>query len=489
MAITHAELFSGIKRWTLCAALFAFVSVPIQGFPEPAIDGVGSGSVKEVAKKASPAVVSINVKFPAQDRNTLYSNGQGYQYDDPYDFFNDRFFQNYFGAPGRRPNVPKESFQEGQASGFLVSKDGYILTNAHVVQNAVEITVTLNDEREFKGKVVGLDPNTDIAVVKIDGADLPFLSLGNSDSLEVGQWVVAIGNPLGLQTSVTAGVVSAKGRNNLSLARIEDFIQTDAAINRGNSGGPLLNLNSQVIGMNTAIVTNMGSGGYMGIGFAIPSNILSHVMKELIDTGTVTRGFIGVSLQQINHDLAQAFGLDRTEGALVSDVSKDSPAEKGGIKQGDVILEYNNKKIDNIATLRNAVSLMKPGSQATLTVLRNGKKMNIPLTIGANPDDHKPVLSMSGNKLGIEVEPLSSEMAKSLGDFAGGGVVIKSVKAGSPASIAGLRAGALIVAINHQQVRTPEEFRKLLKEADGAKPLLLLVKQGDFMRFVSIKTE
>lgn len=415
----------------------------------------------------------------------MYYN-QGNQIDEPYDF-NDRFLEDFFGIPRR--NTLKEPLQEGQASGFLVSKDGYLLTNAHVVQNAVEITITLHDGQELKGKVIGIDPNTDIAALKIEGKNFPYLALGNSDALDVGQWVVAIGNPLGLQASVTAGIVSAKGRNNLSLVRIEDFIQTDAAINRGNSGGPLLSLDSQVIGMNTAIVSDMGAGGYMGIGFAIPSNILAKVMQELIETGSVTRGFIGVALQQINHDLAQAFGLDRAEGVLVSEVTKGSPAEKGGLKQGDVILEYNSKKVDNIATFRNAVSLMKPGSNLPLTILRNGKKINFPVTIGVNPDDRKLSALRNGNALGIEVSPLNPEAAKKLGAHDTAGVVIKSVKAGSPASFAGLRTGALIVAVNNHEIHSPEEFMKRQSELEVAKPILLLVKQGNLTRFVSIKTD
>jgi serine protease Do len=483
----NVELFSGMKRFTLFATLFAFVCIPMQGFPADANQGAGTASITDVAKKATPAVVSINVKFSVQNRPSIFLQGQpGYQFDEPYDFFNDKFLQEFFGSQ-RKERSPRQRFQTGQASGFIVSHDGYVLTNAHVVQNAEEITVLLTDGKEYQGKVIGADTNTDVAVVKIDGTNLPFLSLGNSDSLEVGQWVVAIGNPLGLQTSVTAGVVSAKGRNNLSLARVEDFIQTDASINRGNSGGPLLSLNSEVIGMNTAIVTNMSSGGYMGIGFAIPSNIIHHIMEELIATGSVTRGFMGVSLQQINNDLAQAFGLEKMEGALVSEVSKNSPAEIAGIKQGDVIVEYNNKRVDNIAMLRNSVSLMKPGSKVTLTLLRGGKKMNVSLTIGTNPDDDKQSNSVKESKLGIEIDTLTPEMAKNHGYINLTGAVIKSVKSGSPASLAGLRAGSLIVAVNHKEIKNSDDFRRLLSESDEKKPVLLLVKQGEYMHFVSIK--
>ena len=483
----HVEFFSGMKRWTMLATVFAFVCIPMKGFTADTIQGAGTVSVTGVAKNASPAVVSISVKSVIQDNSQFFYNGRSYQFEEPFGFFNDPFLQEFFGAP-RKERAPRQQPQTGQASGFIVSEDGYILTNAHVVNNADIITVSLNDGREFEATVIGADPNTDVAVVKINATSLPYLKLGNSDDLDVGQWVVAIGNPLGLQTSVTAGVVSAKGRNNLSLARVEDFIQTDAAINRGNSGGPLLNLNSEVIGMNTAIVTNMGSGGYMGIGFAIPSNLIQHVMEELIETGSVTRGFMGVTLQQINHDLAQAFGMDKIEGALVADVSRESPAAKAGIKQGDVILRYNNKTVDNIAALRNGISMMKPGSQIDLTILRNGRINNITLSLGTYPGDQKPASIKRENDLGVDVETLSPEAAKKMGYADLSGVVITNVKAGSPAAWAGLRKGALILAVNHKEITTSDEFYHQLSLIDKNSPVLLLIRQGDLINFVSIKT-
>ncbi|NGX42533.1 MAG: hypothetical protein K940chlam7_00813, partial [Chlamydiae bacterium] len=442
-----------------------------------------------VAKKAIPAVVSIQIKTPGQSHPSMFYNGPESGDESPFDFFNDNFFQQFFNAPRRergRRSQPEEQLQTGQASGFIVSGDGYVLTNGHVVQNATEITISLNDGREFEGKLIGTDPNTDIALVKIDATNLPYLPLGNSDDLEVGQWVVAVGNPLGLQASVTSGIVSAKGRNNLDLAQVEDFIQTDASINRGNSGGPLLNLNGEVIGMNTAIVTSMGSGGYMGIGFAIPSNLAKHIMQEIIETGSVARGFMGVSLQQISQDLAQAFGLKSTEGALVSDVTKDSPAEKAGIQQGDVILEYDEKKVNNIATLRNAVSLMKPGSNINLTVLRKGRRKNISMTVGKFSENVAQA-KFKEDKLGIEVEALTPDIARNFGYSEMNGVIISNVEPRSPAAWAGIKQGTLIVAINHTEMQTIEEFHKILKEADSDKPILLLVKQGDYMHFVSIK--
>ena len=382
----------------------------------------------EVAKNATPTVVSIKVKASSPKRSSsFFYNGREYE-EDPNDFFNDNFFQQFFGAPPKKQRERFESPQIGQASGFLVSADGYILTNGHVVKDANEIVAVLNDGREFPAQAIGIDSNTDIAVIKIDAKDLPFLTLGNSDELEVGQWVMAIGNPLGLQASVTVGVVSAKGRNNLDLARIEDFIQTDASINRGNSGGPLLTMNGEVVGMNTAIATSMGSGGgYMGIGFAIPSNLAQHIMSELIANGSISRGFLGVTLQQITNDLASAFGLKSMEGALVSDITSDSPAAKAGLKQGDVILDYNKKKVTNIASLRNAISLMKPGTKLNLIVLRNGKEMPISLAVGTFPEEQARAISKAA-KIGFEVENLTPEMARNLGYLNQSGVLVTRVE-------------------------------------------------------------
>jgi len=473
----------GIKRWTLIATVFAFTCHPLESFATEA----KTNSVIHVAKKASPAVVSINVKIAAQTPSELYYNGRSFQFEDPADFFGDRFFQDFFRSPNRAKPVPEQKEHAGQGSGFIITSDGYVLTNAHVVKDAKEITVLMNDGREFEGKIIGIDPNTDIAVIKIEGNNFPFISLGDSDALEVGQSVIAIGNPLGLQTSITAGIVSAKGRNNLSLARIEDFIQTDAAINRGNSGGPLLNLNSEVIGMNTAIVSNSGSGGYMGIGFAIPSNLIHQIIGDLIKTGSIARGFIGVTLQPINQDLAQAFGLTKVEGAIISDVSKNSPAEKAGIKQGDIVLEYNNKNVENIAALRNAIALMKPESEISLKIVRNGNPLMIALKLGTNPEDKPSSSASKEGDFGLEFETLSPEIAKKLGYRDLQGAVITRVKAGSPAAWAGLRTSALILAVNHKQIASAEELQEKLKSADLSKPILLLVKQGESMHFVSLK--
>lgn len=436
---------------------------------------IKSRSYTEVAKKATPAVVSIRVKVPV--RKSLQSN-------DLQDQLPDEFWQQFFGIP--RQNPQGQQPQVGQASGFLVSPDGYILTNNHVVRDADEILVITNDDKEYKGKVVGQDPQTDLAIVKIEGQNLPFLKLGDSDELEVGQAVAAIGTPLGLQASMSAGIVSAKGRNNLDLLNYEDFIQTDAAINRGNSGGPLLNLDGEVVGINTAIVSNMASGGYMGIGFAIPSNIAQHVMEQLIATGGVTRGFMGVTLQRVDQDLAAAFGLDKAEGALVADVAKGSPADRAGLKQGDIIVKYNNIKASNITSLRNAIAMMKPGTKINLAVLRSGKILTLPLEVGTFPTAQTFVANRE-NKLGFEVDNLTPEIARNLGLLDGQGVVISKVEQGSPAAVAGIKKGALLVAINHKNVNSIDDVHDALSKTENGKPVLLLIKQGEATRFVSLK--
>lgn len=479
------NLLSHAKQWSMFAAFMAFVCLPIEGYSKDQPLGRQALNFTDVAKEATPAVVSVKVKAEAKGNSFKFGDGS----QDPFDFFNnDDFFGHFFGRSPRAKTTPQQPrYQTGQGSGFIVSEDGYIITNGHVVNGAEEITVLLNDDREHTAELIGIDTNTDIAVIKIEDGKLPFLNLGNSDDLEVGQWVVAIGNPLGLQASVTAGVVSAKGRSGLDLARIEDFIQTDAAINRGNSGGPLLNLDGEVIGMNTAIVTNMGTGGYMGIGFAIPSNMIQHIMEQLIANGSVTRGFIGVTLQPIDKNLAQSFDLKKIQGALISDVSPESPADKAGLKQGDVVLKYDGKDIATISALRNAVSLMKPGSRMTLTVLREGREIRIPLTIGTFPEEEETAAAKT-NQLGIEVQPLTPDIARNLGYIDLEGVVVGKVKPSSAAALAGIKQGTLIVAINHTKINSVEAFNQQIAKADPKKPILLLVKQGDYMHFVSIKT-
>lgn len=438
-----------------------------------------SNDFTEVAKKAIPAVVSIQVKLnnPSRSSVDVWGNQNNDDFSDP---LGESFFR-FFGIP-REQKKPVSGF----GTGFLVSEDGLILTNAHLVKDAQDIRVTQDDGREFEAKVIGVDPSTDVAIVKIDGKDLPFLKLGNSDELQVGQWVVAIGNPFGLRATLTAGVVSAKDRNNLDIARIEDFIQTDAAINQGNSGGPLLTTDAEVVGMNTALATSIQGGGYMGIGFAIPSNLIQHVMEELISTGSVSRGFLGITLQNVDHDLSQAFGLKKIEGALITDVAVDSPAAKSNLQQGDIIIKFNGQPVANMSRLRNAILLMKPGTKATLGILRNGREQSLDIVIGELPGFQGKTGNAHMN-LGIQVEPLSPESARKLNMEGQEGVMVSKVDPNSPAAWAGIRRGTVIISVNQQRINSIDEYQKAIAKAEKGKPILLLIKQGEASRFVSIK--
>lgn len=434
-----------------------------------------------VAKKGTPSVVSIKVKSLSQ------SNIWGEEEGDESDLFSDPLFQRFFGRSPRQKQ-PERSPQMSQASGFIVSEDGYILTNQHVVGKEGEVIVTLDDGREFNAKVVGQDPNTDIALIKIEAKDLPALTLGDSDALEVGQWVASIGNPLGLQATFTVGVVSAKGRNNLDIETIEDFIQTDAPVNRGNSGGPLLDMDGNVIGMTTAIVTSNGMGGYMGISFAIPSNMVKHVMDQIVATGSVTRGYLGLTMQAVDKDLAQAFGLSRAEGALVAEIVPDSPAAKAGLKQGDIIIKLNGNSVKNIAGLRNTIALMKPDSKVNLLVLRDGKEVTIPVQIGNFPISTPAAdLPQSVEKFGFSVESLTPELSQKYNLGNDKGIVVSKVESGSAAAWAGLRQGALIMSINKQPINSIEDYNRVMSKLDKNSAVLFLVKQSGVVRFLSLK--
>ncbi|HSX12710.1 MAG TPA: DegQ family serine endoprotease [Rhabdochlamydiaceae bacterium] len=436
-------------------------------------------SFSTVAKKAIPAVVFIKVTGMTDEEGAAIES-----YQNPFDFFGDDFFNKFFGA-APRGKMPKQP-QLSQGSGFIVSPDGYIMTNAHVIKGADKITVILNNGKEMNATLVGMDSHTDIAIIKIEGKDLPHIALGDSDAMEIGEWVVAIGSPFQLEASLTVGVVSAKGRQNLKITDLEDFIQTDAAINPGNSGGPLLNLDSEVIGINTAIVSR--TGGYMGIGFAVPSNMAKHVMAQIIDKGSVTRGFLGVSLQPVDKDIADAFNLDKPEGALVSEVVKDSPADKAGLQQGDIIVEYNGISVKTLGSFRNDISLMSPGARVTLKVNRKGKLVTIPVVLGSASDSFSSDGAMQ--KMGLEVDNLTPDLAKQLGYVKGEeGVVITKIKPGSPAAVAGMRPGFLIMAINHKKVTNTDDFNEAIKDSENKKRVLILARQGNVTRFYSLKME
>lgn len=432
-----------------------------------------------VAKKSTPAVVYIRAEGISDSDELSGDPLQNPMQQDP---FGDDFFNRFFGSPYRKPSKQPTI---SQGSGFFVSSDGHILTNAHVVKGASKITIILTDGREMAAEIVGFDVSTDVAVIKVAGKNFPFLPLGNSDDLEIGEWVIAIGSPFQLQASVTVGVISAKGRQNLRITDFEDFLQTDAAINPGNSGGPLINLSAEVIGINTAIVSK--GGGYMGIGFAIPSNMAKYIMQQIMDSGTVTRSYLGVVLQPLDQDMADAFGLERPEGALVAEVVKGSPAEAAGIKQGDIIVQYDKTPVKAIGSFRNEIAMMKPGTKLTLKVNRNGKIITCTATLSI-PNNEVSSTGLA-QKLGMEVEPLTPELAKALSYTKGEeGVVVSKIKPGSISAMAGIRPGFLIMAINHKKVVSIADFNAALEDVKN-KRLLILAKQGDATRFYSLKIE
>jgi len=449
-----------------------------------------SQAFTDIGKNAVPAAVFIKVQFK-QTQATPFNGGA----EDPFDFFNDEFFRRFFGGPSMRSR-PDPQPQLAGGSGFIVSSDGYILTNHHVVKDADEINVVLNDGREFPGTVIGLDPRTDLAVLKIEEKKLPYLTLGDSDNLDIGEWVIAIGNPFALEASLTVGVVSAKGRQDLGITSLEDFIQTDAAINPGNSGGPLLNLKGHVIGINTAIVSR--SGGYMGIGFAIPSNMAKHVLDQIVNTGVVKRAYLGIILQPIDKDLAEALSLDaKTEGILISEVVKDSPAAKGGLKNGDIIIGMDGKIVKNVNKFRNDIAKMDPGTKVKLKILRGGKAENLSLVLGTLTEQEVSSTEFF-HKLGIEVDSLSNHSKKSLSesgyDIHEEGALITNVIPGSPAANAGLKKKLLIIGVvvngrNQKKIRNAQDLTEALREFLGKKFVVLIVKHPTFQRYYTIKMQ
>ncbi len=467
--------------WTIAAVLVLLAAVG-RGEDVSSLKRQGK-AFAAIAKKAVPAVVFIQC-----ERTVVASAGaeQPMFFNDPFELFNDEFFRRFFHRP-----VPRQKFKQvSQGSGFIITKDGYILTNNHVVGDADKITVKLLDGRSFAARRVGTDPHTDVAVIKIDGKDLPVLPMGDSDKIEVGEWVMAIGNPFGLAHTVTVGIVSAKGRSSVGIVDYEDFIQTDAAINPGNSGGPLINMDGEAIGINTAIFSR--SGGYMGIGFAIPINIAKKIYRQMLkNNGKVVRGFLGVVVQNMTPDMAKAFGVTNEGGILVAQVMKDSPAYRAGLKRGDVILELNGKPVKDVASFRNTVALSPPGTEVSLTVLRKGRRIEVKATLGELGEGGfvagGDLLRRLYEKVGIRVDDLTPPLARRFGYGADvAGVVITDVAAGSAAAVAGIRPGMLLVELDRREVHSVKDLRKILPSALKKDRLLLLVGDGDFYRYVMI---
>ncbi len=410
----------------------------------------------DLAEKVRPGVVNIQVVKTVKNAGFGFPNS----FRTPFgDFFGPFFDEN----PQRSPE------QQGVGSGFVISSDGYILTNNHVVDDANQIKIKLADGKEYDAKVVGRDPKTDLALLKVEGAsDLQPLQLGDSDSLKVGSWVVAIGSPFGLEQTVTAGIVSAKGRV-IGSGPYDNFIQTDASINPGNSGGPLLNTEGQVVGINTAIFSQ--SGGNVGIGFAIPVNMAKEIVPQLKDRGHVTRGWLGVGIQKMTPELAKSFGLKDEKGALVSQVVKGGPADKGGIETGDVIVEFDGKMVADSNDLPRMVAPLPVGKTVSVKVLRGGNVVDREIKIGQLEEQKEEVANATTRKpLGMTVQSITPEIAKGLGLKSETGVVVASVIPGSPAARADIRSGDVIQQVNKKPVKDVEDFkakdRKLKRSGD-----------------------
>lgn len=432
-------------------------------------------ALSEVAEMVKPSVVNISTTKTV----TLRDNPFGH-------FFNDPFFRRFFGDDFF-DNFKRKYKTSSLGSGVIVSEDGYILTNNHVIKDADEIIIKLVDRREFKGKVIGSDPKTDLAVVKIDAKGLPAIKIGNSDNLKVGQLVLAVGNPFGLSHTITMGIVSAVGRSNVGVADYEDFIQTDAAINPGNSGGALVNVKGELVGINTAIFST--SGGYMGIGFAIPSNMARSVMQSIIKYGKVIRGWLGVTIQDLTKELAEEFNVKGQKGALVTDIMEGSPAEKAGLKKGDVIVEFQGKKVRDVRHLRNMVAETPPGTEVTLKIIRNGKEKSLTVTLGEFPEE---ITALRGQHLknafkGVSVQELTRDLREELNiPERVKGVLVTSVDPDSPAYGKLLR-GDVIEEINGTKITNIKDYEKVISKVTGKDKVLLYVYRKNGHIFVTIK--
>lgn len=428
-----------------------------------------------LAKRLRPVVVNISTTQVSEGGAQGFASPFGE--DDPFSDFWRRFFGNPF------PRGPQR--QKSLGSGFIIDRDGSILTNNHVVENAQKIVVRLADEKEFEAKVIGKDPKTDIAVIKINAkSNLPVVTLGDSDQLEVGEWVLAIGNPFGLDNSVTSGIVSAKGRH-IGAGPYDNFIQTDASINPGNSGGPLINLRGEVVGINTAIFSR--AGGNIGIGFAIPINLVKELLPQLKGRGKVTRGYLGVLIQKVTLEIAESLGLDKARGALVANVSKDGPAERAGVKVGDVIIEFDGKEIKESNDLPIIVARTPVDKKVRLKVLREKKDVTLSVTVGELKEEEVVASTKEKGELGLTVQGVTPQIAESLGLDRPEGVVITAVDPGSPADEAGLRRGDVILEIDRKPVRKLADYRKAVGETKKGKGILFLVRRGESTLFLALK--
>lgn len=458
-----------------------------------------SESFTSVATAMRPSVVHINAVTRVQPaRNDR--RGQRARPQIPDELrkqfgFSDEMFERFFDEDSQ----PQQGYaQRGQGTGVIISQDGYIITNNHVVRGATELTVRLSDGHEYTGEVIGQDDKTDVAVIKIDAKNLMAAPLGNSDEMQVGDWVLAMGSPFGLDQTVTAGIISAKGRANVGISDYEDFLQTDAAINPGNSGGPLVNMHGEVIGINTAIASR--SGSYAGVGFAIPSNMVKLVADSLIKDGKVTRGWLGAAIQDLNEDLASSFNYNSTDGVLIGDVVSGSPAEKAGLKSGDIVTKFKDQAVRTAQQLRNAVAATKPNTQTELMIVRDGKPMTIDVKIGelkatvakgedvsGDESNNSSAEEATSEDFGITVQTLTEEVAQRLGVKRSSGVVVTEVAEGSPAESLGISSGDVITSVGGKPVRTAAEYSAAMQDQSLTKGVRMQVSRDGVSRFVFLR--
>ncbi len=443
-----------------------------------------SRAFRQAARIISPSVVSIETH-----RRVALRLRTPFRGDVP-----DEFLRRFFGDDLERFfSVPSPGgVQHGYATGVVVTREGHILTNNHVVANVDKIIVRLpKDKTMYEARLVGTDPKTDLAVIQIEANDVELhpARLADSDALQVGDWVLAVGAPFGLDNTVTAGIISATGRNAVGIADYENFIQTDAAINPGNSGGPLVNLKGEVVGINTAIATR--SGANAGVGFAIPSNMARRIMRSLIETGKVERGWLGVVIQDMNKGLAQSFGYTGSGGVLISDVAPEGPGAKAGLKPGDIVVKSNGRPVENASDLRNMVASTPPNTVVTLDIFRNGKMQQVRVKLGRLEDDTVAAVGPGAaqvSDLGLVVQTLTPELAEELGyDRDQKGVVVTEIDPNGLAALSGLRKGDVIIDVNGVRIRSVSDFREALKKFDLKRGVRMTVKSGDVQRFVFIQ--
>jgi serine protease Do len=479
--VSDAALGAGCVR----LASLAFVSFLVLSAPATAQDGKSAlqslqDAFVQVAQSVKPAVVNIATTQRTRPQEGRRAPQVPPQFRGPFrDFFGEDFFERFFGGQPQRE-------RRSLGSGVIVDKRGYILTNNHVIEQADEIEVRLSDKRKFTAKVIGKDSKTDLAVIKIDAPDdLPVAKLGDSTKIRIGEWAIAIGNPFGLDQTVTVGVISAVGRSEVGITTYEDFIQTDASINPGNSGGPLLNLNGEVIGINTAIVATG-----QGIGFAIPISMAKEIKDRLIAQGKVVRGWLGVGIQELTEELAAQFGVKPEDGALVGNVMKDSPAERGGMKPGDIIQEFNGTKISGVHQLQREVAQSPVGSPVRLKVLREKQPMMLTIILGEQPTDIAAASepgstpAEAAERFGLTVQELTPELRNQLRLNTVDGVMVSSVDEAGPAARAGIRPGDVITEANREPVKSTRDFSRILGQMRRGQNLLLLVRRDGNSRFV-----